>query len=263
MMTGRRATSDWPSHGRSATRDRRRMAALPRGGHRFDDGVPPSGIRLPAVSRTRRHRPSIRRNLDRVRQRPRRSRSGGRRPLGGPRTRSPADHHPSRRGHSPDAAGPVVGARCACHRKVIAPRTDRRPVWASEMTSCTYAAEAAGLQRASQGGAEGAVLRIADRAAEHLAVPVGGHACGDDDGLGDDAAVDPGLEVGRVEEHVRERGPGQRPVPEGTDRLVQIRLTSDLTIPVSAPQRPHQVINLAGWRHRADRPPSPPRTTPG
>jgi hypothetical protein len=76
---------------------------------------------------------------------------------------------------------------------VIAPRTDRRPVWASEMTSCTYAAEAAGLQRASQRGAEGAVLRIADRAAQHLAVAVGGHAGGDDDGLGDDAAVDPAL----------------------------------------------------------------------
>ena len=64
------------------------------------------------------------------------------------------------------------------------------------------AGQAAGLERAQEGGPERAVLGVADGEAEHLAVPVGGHAGGDDHGLGDHSPVDPGLAVGRVQEDV-------------------------------------------------------------
>ena len=51
--------------------------------------------------------------------------------------------------------------------------------------------------------------------------------------------VDPGLAVGRVQEHVRERLTGEGAVPEYRHlgvQVAQIRDTSDLEIPVSAPR---------------------------
>ncbi len=112
-----------------------------------------------------------------------------------------------------------------------------RPVWASEMISWVRASRRALSVRRKAVG-EGAVLRIADGEAEHLPVPVGGHPGGDDDGLGDDPPVDPGLAVGPIQEHVGKRLPGQRAVAEGGDFGVEvgaIRETSDLEMPVSAP----------------------------
>ena len=68
-----------------------------------------------------------------------------------------------------------------------------RPVWASEMTSWVPASPRALSERRNAVG-ERAVLRIADGEAEHLPVPIDGHPGGDDDGLGDHPAVDPGLQ---------------------------------------------------------------------
>jgi hypothetical protein len=100
------------------------------------------------------------------------------------------------------------------------------------------AGQAAGLQRAQERRPERSVLAVADRAAEHLAVAVGGHPGGDDHGLGDDSPVDPGLAVRGVEKDVGVGRLGQRAVAERADFLVevaQIREISDLEMPVSAP----------------------------
>ncbi len=77
--------------------------------------------------------------------------------------------------------------------------------------------QAAGLQAAQERGPERAVLAVTDVEPEDLPPPVGGHAGGDHHGLGHDSSIDPGLAVGGVEEHIRERGVGQRPVPERAD----------------------------------------------
>src|SRR3712207_7575092 len=49
------------------------------------------------------------------------------------------------------------------------------------------------------------VLAVADGEAQHFPVPVGGDAGGDDDGLGDHPAVDPGLAVGGIQKDVGDR----------------------------------------------------------
>jgi hypothetical protein len=57
--------------------------------------------------------------------------------------------------------------------------------------------------------------------------------------LGDDPAVDPGLAVGGVDDHIGEALAGQGAVPEGGHLLVesaQIRATADLEMPLSAPR---------------------------
>ena len=78
-------------------------------------------------------------------------------------------------------------------------------------------AQAARVQAAQELGPEHLGLAVADRGPEHLAAPVGADAGGDHDGLGDHPPADPGLAVGRVEEHVREVGVVQRPA-RGTPR---------------------------------------------
>ena len=85
-----------------------------------------------------------------------------------------------------------------------------------------HSVQAAGLQRAQERGPERAVLAVPDVEAEHLPPAVGGHPGGDHHRLGHDPPVDPGLAVGGVEEHVRERGVGQGPVPERRDLLVEV-----------------------------------------
>jgi hypothetical protein len=83
-------------------------------------------------------------------------------------------------------------------------------------------AQAAGLQRAEERGPERAVLAVSDVHAEDFPVAVGPDADGDHDGLGDDLVVDPGLAVGRVEEHVRVGRGGERTAAEGGDLVIQI-----------------------------------------
>ncbi len=82
--------------------------------------------------------------------------------------------------------------------------------------------QAAGLERAQERRPERAVLRVADGEAEHLAVAVGGHAGGDDDGLGDHPPVDPGLAVGGIQEHIREGLLGEAAVAEGADLGIEV-----------------------------------------
>ena len=85
-----------------------------------------------------------------------------------------------------------------------------------------HPAEPTRFEAAQERGPERAVLAVADREAEDLPPPVGAHAGGHHHRLRDDPAVDPGLAIGGVEEHVRERLPGQRPVPKGAYFGVQI-----------------------------------------
>ena len=73
-----------------------------------------------------------------------------------------------------------------------------------------HAREATAPQGAQEGRPEGAVLGVTDGQPEHLAITLGGHAGGDDDGLGHDRGTVVGLDVGGVEEDV-----GERDVTEG------------------------------------------------
>jgi hypothetical protein len=82
--------------------------------------------------------------------------------------------------------------------------------------------QAAGLQAAEERGPERAVLTVADLEPQDLPVPVRGHPGGNDDGLGDDPVIDPGLAVGGIQEHIPEQLPGQAPVPERRDLGVQV-----------------------------------------
>jgi hypothetical protein len=96
-----------------------------------------------------------------------------------------------------------------------------RPVWASEVTRLD-AGQPAGFQAAQERGPEGAVLAVADLAAEHLAAAVGGDPGGDHHRPRHHPTVDPGLDIGGVQEQIREAGVRQRPASESGDLLVQL-----------------------------------------
>jgi hypothetical protein len=109
--------------------------------------------------------------------------------------------------------------------------------------------EPSGLQRAEEGGPERPVLAVADVHAQHLAAAITTHAGGHHHGLGDDPPVDPGLAVGRIDKDVGEALAGQRSVPEGADLAIesaQIRLTSLLLLPLSAPKARTRSSTLRG-----------------
>ena len=99
--------------------------------------------------------------------------------------------------------------------------------------------EAAGLQRAQERGPERPVLAVADVEAQHLAAAVGGDPGGDHDRLGHHPVVRPGpcsrwrrgTRTGRSMS-ARDRS---RNAATSSSRSAQIRDTSDLEIPVSAP----------------------------
>jgi len=98
-------------------------------------------------------------------------------------------------------------------------------------------------------GPERPVLGVADVEAQDLAVSVGADPGGDHHGLGHHPTPDPGLAVGRVQEHIRERRAGQGPVAERGDLLVQAGADPrDLGPgdPGVGAQRLDQVIDLAG-----------------
>jgi hypothetical protein len=111
-----------------------------------------------------------------------------------------------------------------------------------------HPSQPAGPQAAEKLGPERAVLAVADGEAEDLTAAVPAHPGGHDHGLGDDAAVDPGLAVGRINEHIGERLAGQGAVPERRDLLVQVGTDpGDLALGDAAvsTQRPHQIVDLA------------------
>ena len=91
------------------------------------------------------------------------------------------------------------------------------------------AVQATLFQGAEEPAPKHLVLGVADIQAEDLPATVGGDRGGDDDGhRGDLPAADRAagsgaadMQVGGVEEHIRERGVVQRPVPERRDLLVQ------------------------------------------
>ena len=112
-----------------------------------------------------------------------------------------------------------------------------------------HPSQPAGLQAAQEGGPEGAVLAVADGEAQDLAAAIPAHASGDHHGLGDHPAVDPGLAVGGVHEHIGEALAGQRAVPERRDLLVEVSADAgDLALADAAvgTQRPDQVVDLTG-----------------
>jgi len=121
------------------------------------------------------------------------------------------------------------------------------PAWASLMTSWVPRRPRA-LERAQERRPERAVLAVADGEAEDLPVAVGGHAGSDHHGLGHHAALDPGLAVGGVEEHVGEGLAGEAAVAERGDLDVEIgadpRHLALADTGVGA-ERFHQVIDLA------------------
>ena len=99
--------------------------------------------------------------------------------------------------------------------------TSRRPVWASEITSCTPG-QAALFQGPQKRRPKRAVLAVTDVEAEDFAAPVGGHPGGDHHRLRHHPVIDPGLAIGGVEEHIREPLVGQGPIPERGDLGVQV-----------------------------------------
>ena len=101
-----------------------------------------------------------------------------------------------------------------------------------------HAAEAPVSQAAEERGPEHLVLGVADIDAEHLPIPVRGHAGGHDDSTGDDPMVDPGLDVGRVQIHVRHGEviePPVRNTATSSSIPAQIRDTVDFDTPDSHP----------------------------
>jgi hypothetical protein len=83
-----------------------------------------------------------------------------------------------------------------------------------------HPAQPTGLERPEERGPERTVFGVADREAEDLAAAIPAHPSGDYHGLGDHPAVDPGLAVGGIHEHIREALAGQRAVPERADFAV-------------------------------------------
>jgi hypothetical protein len=77
-------------------------------------------------------------------------------------------------------------------------------------------------QGAQEAAPEHLVFGVADVTAENLPAAVGGHpGRHDHDHRGDLPRCDAHVEIGGVEEHIRERGVVQRPGPERLDLLVQ------------------------------------------
>jgi hypothetical protein len=111
------------------------------------------------------------------------------------------------------------------------------------------AGEPAGLERAQEGGPKGAVLAVADVQAEDFPAAVGGDPGGDHDRAADHPPIDAGLEVGGVQEQVREGGMRQRARAEGRHLTVQLGAdAADLGLGDASvhAQGLDQVVDLAG-----------------
>jgi hypothetical protein len=103
-------------------------------------------------------------------------------------------------------------------------------------------------QAAQEGRPKGSVLGVADGQPQHLAVAVGPHPGGDHHRLAHHLWPLVGLEVGRVQEQVRE-GLWDRPAGELGHLLVELGAdAADLGLGDARvdPQRPHQVVHLPG-----------------
>jgi hypothetical protein len=111
------------------------------------------------------------------------------------------------------------------------------------------AAESAFSQVTQELGPEGFGLAVADHDADDFAAAVLGDAGGDDDGLGGDAVVDAGFDVGGVEEEVGQADVVQWPGAEGAQLFVELSADSgDLTFryPGVGAEGFDQVVDGAG-----------------
>jgi hypothetical protein len=111
------------------------------------------------------------------------------------------------------------------------------------------AVKPAGFERAQERGPERAVLAVTNVQAEDLSAAVGGDAGGDHHRAADHPAVHAGLEVGGVQEQVREGGVRKRAGPEAGDLGVQLATDpADLGLgdPGVHAQGLDQVVDLAG-----------------
>ncbi|GAB2568827.1 hypothetical protein GCM10027033_26600 [Leucobacter ruminantium] len=91
--------------------------------------------------------------------------------------------------------------------------------------------------------------RFPDFETEDLPAPVCCDADGNDNGLGDDPATNPGLAVGCVEEHVRVALIGEGPVAERGDILIEVLAdTGHLRFrdPGVCAECFHEIIDLPG-----------------
>jgi hypothetical protein len=107
----------------------------------------------------------------------------------------------------------------------------------------------AGLERAQEGGPERAVLAVTHIQAQDLPAAVGGDPGGDHHRPRHHPAVHPRLDIGGVQEHIREGDMGQRPAAEGGHLGVQLPTDAgDLRLgdPGVHAQGADQVIDLAG-----------------
>jgi hypothetical protein len=129
--------------------------------------------------------------------------------------------------------------------------------------------ELPGLQRPQEGDPEGPVFAVADLDTEDFPVAVAGHAGGHYHRLGHDPAAGTGLDVGGIEEHVGELDVAQRPVPERSQRLVELPADpGDLGLadPRPGAQGGDEIVDLAGrdavdvglHHHRVEGPVDPP-----
>ena len=143
--------------------------------------------------------------------------------------------------------------KCTRHRCQAAPISTEpiaafRPVWASEMTSCTPPSPRAFRPR--RNAVQNAPSSLSPTSKpEDLTAAVGGDTGGDHHRLGDHPPVDPGLAVGGVEEDVGVGDLGQRPVPERPDLLVEVRADPrdlGLADPGVGAQGLDQVVDLPG-----------------
>ena len=114
-----------------------------------------------------------------------------------------------------------------------------------------HAAKPALLEAGEERGPKHGVLAVAHVLAEDLTAPLGGHARGDHDRTGDGLMVHPRFDVGRVQEHVRERRVPERTLPHRCDLTVDVRTDPrhrQLRHPRLATQGLDKVIVLPGRR---------------
>jgi hypothetical protein len=110
-------------------------------------------------------------------------------------------------------------------------------------------AETTGVQRAQELGPERLVLGVSDVESQHFTAPVGRDARSHDDRLGHDPVVDPGLAIGRIKEHVRERH--RRQIAAGECPNLKVEVGADpgdlgLGDPRVGAQGFDEVVDLAG-----------------
>ena len=111
--------------------------------------------------------------------------------------------------------------------------------------------EAAVLQAGEEGGSEHGVLTVNDVSTEDLTASLGRDTRGDHDRTGDDLMIHPRLDVGRIQEHVREPHVVEGLLAHGRDLPVDVRTDPQhrrLRHARLSPESLDEVIDLPGRR---------------